>query len=50
MLVAIEVHCVEKNPEMFFSKNLISFPLMKKRHEHGIGVSKLSGNFNFEVN
>jgi len=33
MLVAIEVHCVEKNPEMF-SSNVISFPLKKERHEH----------------
>jgi len=34
MLVTVEVHCVEKNPELFSSKNLISFPLKKKSHEH----------------
>jgi len=48
MLVALEVHYVEKNPEMFSSENVTSFPLKKKRH--GIGVSQLSGIFNFEVN
>jgi len=34
MLVALEVHCLEKNPEIFSSKNVISFPPKKERHEH----------------
>jgi len=51
MLVALEVQCVEKNPEMFSSKNLMTFPLKKEKHEHlGWQLSKLSGHFHFEVN
>jgi len=35
MLVAIEVHCVEKNPEMVYVKKQQQyFPLKKERHEH----------------
>jgi len=33
-LVPIEVHYMEKNAEMFSSKNLISFRLKKERHGH----------------
>jgi len=44
---------MEKNPGMFSSKNLISFRLKKERKTNildDMGVSKLSGNFHFDVN
>jgi len=44
-LVPIEVHYMEKNPEMFSSKTLISFRLKKERHGHDMGVSKLLAIF-----
>ncbi len=48
-MATTEVHCMEKNPETFSSKTLISFQL-KKDILDGIWVSTLSGNFYSEVN
>ncbi len=50
-MATTEVHCMEKNPETFSSKTLISFQLKKDVNIlDGIRVSTLSGIFYSEVN